>query len=137
MVARMDINDMIVRLLNVGVPGCALVNSVKESELLLICQTARYVHNGGYRRNCLFVIYLDIIFSRQPSLVEVQPPIKMCEDIHEISTLILDVVRLFDRGDFPPMVNYLFRGEYVFRGHQNLECTVLFFSCKIEQHFLE
>ncbi|VDM55767.1 unnamed protein product [Angiostrongylus costaricensis] len=45
MAVRMDIDDMVIRLLNVGVRGCVLVNNVKESELLLLCQTARYVHN--------------------------------------------------------------------------------------------
>ncbi|VDL81311.1 unnamed protein product [Nippostrongylus brasiliensis] len=109
--ARVDVDDMIVRLLNVGVPGCSLVNNVKEAELMTLCQSARQV------------------FLSQASLLEVQSPIKICGDIHG---QYADVLRLFDRGGFPPMVNYLFLGDYVDRGHQNLECIALFFSYKIK-----
>ncbi|ETN72871.1 phosphoprotein phosphatase 1 [Necator americanus] len=111
MAVRVDVDDMIVRLLNVGVPGCALVNNVKEAELMVLCQSARQM------------------FLNQTSLIEVQSPIKICGDIHG---QYADVLRLFDRGGFPPMVNYLFLGDYVDRGHQNLECISLFFCYKIK-----
>uniref|UniRef100_A0AC34F1F1 Serine/threonine-protein phosphatase n=1 Tax=Panagrolaimus sp. ES5 TaxID=591445 RepID=A0AC34F1F1_9BILA len=41
-------------------------------------------------------------------------------------------MRLFDRGGFPPCVNYLFLGDYVDRGRQNLETICLFFCYKVK-----
>ncbi|KHJ93254.1 Ser/Thr phosphatase family protein [Oesophagostomum dentatum] len=74
-------------------------------------------------------IYFRQVFLSQSSMLEVQSPIKICGDIHG---QYADVLRLFDRGGFPPMVNYLFLGDYVDRGHQNLECIALFFCYKIK-----
>lgn len=65
----------------------------------------------------------------QPSLVEVEPPMKICGDTHGQFS---DVVRLFDRGGFPPAANYLFLGDYVDRGHQNLEVIILFLAYKVK-----
>ncbi|KAK5967163.1 Serine/threonine-protein phosphatase [Trichostrongylus colubriformis] len=69
------------------------------------------------------------VFLSQTSLIDVQPPIKICGDIHG---QYADVLRLFDQSGFPPDVNYLFLGDYVDRGQQNLECIGLIFCYKIK-----
>ncbi|KJH49841.1 phosphoprotein phosphatase 1 [Dictyocaulus viviparus] len=104
-----DVDDLIIRILNVAMPGYSLVNGVKEGELMNLCTVVRQV------------------FLSQASLIELQPPIKICGDIHG---QYADVLRLFDRSGFPPTVNYLFLGDYVDRGQQNLECISLFFCYK-------
>ncbi|VDL78634.1 unnamed protein product [Nippostrongylus brasiliensis] len=108
---------MIIRLLSVATPGYSLVSNVKESELMNLCTIARQV------------------FLSQASLLEVQPPIKICGDIHgQYAAIVLlsDLLRLFNKSGFPPDVNYLFLGDYVDRGQQNLECIALFFCYKIK-----
>ncbi|EJW74840.1 hypothetical protein WUBG_14253, partial [Wuchereria bancrofti] len=43
-----------------------------------------------------------------------------------------NLLRLFDRGGFPPFVNYLFFGDYVDREIQNLETISLLLCYKIK-----
>ncbi|TKR77036.1 hypothetical protein L596_018085 [Steinernema carpocapsae] len=106
-----DVDDLICRLLNVGSPGCSLTKVIKESEMIQLCTMAREV------------------FLSQQSLIELEPPVKICGDVHGQYG---DVLRLFDRCGFPPTVNYLFLGDYVDRGRQNLEVICLFLSYKIK-----
>uniref|UniRef100_W6NCN4 Serine/threonine-protein phosphatase n=1 Tax=Haemonchus contortus TaxID=6289 RepID=W6NCN4_HAECO len=108
---RCDVDDLIVRILNVALPGCSLVTSVKEGELMNLCTVARQV------------------FLSQTSLLDVEAPIKVCGDVHG---QFADVLRLFNHSGFPPNVNYLFLGDYVDRGQQNLECIGLIFCYKIK-----
>ncbi|EYC19898.1 hypothetical protein Y032_0023g771 [Ancylostoma ceylanicum] len=108
---RYDVDDLIIRILNTAAPGYSLVSSVKEGELMNLCTVARQV------------------FLSQASLIDIEPPVKICGDIHG---QYADVLRLLDRAGFPPFVNYLFLGDYVDRGQQNLECIALFFCYKIK-----
>lgn len=70
----------------------------------------------------------------QPSLLELEAPIKICGDIHG---QYYDLIRLFENGGFPPTANYLFLGDYVDRGKQGLEtiCLVLAFKLKFPENF--
>ncbi|KIH69166.1 hypothetical protein ANCDUO_00492 [Ancylostoma duodenale] len=88
---RYDVDDLIIRILNTAAPGYSLVSSVKEGELMNLCTVARQV------------------FLSQASLIDLEPPVKICGDIHG---QYADVLRLLDRAGFPPFVNYLFLGDY-------------------------
>ncbi|KAF9932040.1 hypothetical protein FBU30_009104 [Linnemannia zychae] len=108
----MDIDEMISRLLDAGYSG-KIAKSVclKNSEILAICQAARDV------------------FLSQPTLIELNAPVKIVGDIHGQYT---DLLRLFEMCGFPPSANFLFLGDYVDRGRMSLETILLLFSYKIK-----
>ena len=62
------------------------------------------------------------IFMDQPVFLTLSCPVNVCGDIHG---QYYDLLRLFDFGGFPPDANYLFLGDYVDRGKQNLETICL------------
>ncbi|KAG0261325.1 hypothetical protein BG011_001099 [Mortierella polycephala] len=108
----MDIDDMISRLLDAGYSG-KISKSIclKNSEILLICHAARDV------------------FLSQPTLIELNAPVKIVGDIHGQYT---DLLRLFEMCGFPPSANFLFLGDYVDRGRMSLETILLLFCYKIK-----
>nr|CAJ98743.1 serine/threonine phosphatase [Ascaris suum] len=116
MAEKIDVDEMICKLLNVGSPGCSLTKTVKEQDVMNLCTIAK-----------------EVLLS-QSSLIEVDPPIRICGDIHG---QYADLLRLFDRGGFPPFVNYIFLGDYVDRGKQSLEriCLLLCYKVKYSENF--
>ncbi|KHN83670.1 Serine/threonine-protein phosphatase PP-Z1 [Toxocara canis] len=106
----LDVRELILRLLSVGETNKGLTRTVTESELLALCNEAKE------------------IFTSQSACVEIDPPVRICGDTHGQYS---DVLRLFSRGGFPPLSNYLFLGDYVDRGEQNLETVALLFCYKV------
>ncbi|KAF9099608.1 serine/threonine protein phosphatase Pzh1 [Mortierella sp. AD031] len=108
----MDIDDMISRLLDAGYSGkVAKSVCLKNSEILAICQAAR-----------------EVLLS-QPTLIELNAPVKIVGDIHGQYT---DLLRLFEMCGFPPSANFLFLGDYVDRDRMSLETILLLFCYKIK-----
>jgi serine/threonine-protein phosphatase PP1 catalytic subunit len=112
MASSLQLDSLIDRLLTVRLKtGQTLTKCIKEEEIINLLKVVRAV------------------FLSQPILIEVEPPIKVCGDIHGQFS---DLLRLFHRCGFPPDSNYLFLGDYVDRGKQNLETICLLFSYKVK-----
>ncbi|KAF9089182.1 hypothetical protein BGX27_002544 [Mortierella sp. AM989] len=109
---NMDLDDMISRLLDAGYSGKVSKNiCLRNNEIVYICQMAREV------------------FLSQPTLIELNAPVKIVGDIHGQYT---DLLRMFEMCGFPPSANFLFLGDYVDRGKQSLETILLLFCYKIK-----
>jgi len=90
--------------------------TLPERQITLLCHAARDV------------------FSEQPTLLDLEAPIKIVGDTHG---QYYDLLRLFEYGGFPPEANYLFLGDYVDRGKQSLEtaCLLLAYKVKFPENF--
>ncbi|KAL5973475.1 hypothetical protein ACLOJK_030126 [Asimina triloba] len=120
------LDDIINRLLEVrsGRPGKQV--QLSESEIRQLCVSSKE------------------IFLQQPNLLELEAPIKICDELLELTGLLSDIhgqysdlLRLFEYGGFPPQANYLFLGDYVDRGKQSLEtiCLLLAYKIKYPENF--
>lgn len=69
------------------------------------------------------------IFLEQPMLLELDSPVKIVADIHG---QFVDLMRIFDLADWPPKSNYLFLGDMVDRGPQQIETVALLLCFKIK-----
>ncbi|KAK6754212.1 hypothetical protein RB195_013298 [Necator americanus] len=111
----MDPTRLIINLLSVGLPDKGLTKTVSEKDIMEILVKAR-----------------ELLLS-QPPMVEIDSPVKICGDTHGQYP---DLLRLFNRGGFPPLSNYLFLGDYVDRGKQNLEVILLVLGYKVLESLL-
>ncbi|VDM52469.1 unnamed protein product [Angiostrongylus costaricensis] len=105
----MEPTQLITNLLSVGNPDKGLTKTVSENDIMDTLKKARE------------------LFLSQPSMVELDSPVKICGDTHGQYS---DLLRLFYKGGFPPLSNYLFLGDYVDRGKQNLEVILLIIAYK-------
>ncbi|KAI0530906.1 hypothetical protein KFK09_000454 [Dendrobium nobile] len=105
------LDDIIGRLLYGGRANEGKQVQLSETEIRHICVEARR------------------IFLSQPNLLQLRAPINVCGDIHG---QYVDLIRLFERGGFPPTSSYLFLGDYVDRGKQSLETICLLLAYKIK-----
>jgi len=62
-------------------------------------------------------------------LLELDSPVKIVADIHG---QFVDLMRVFELGGWPPKSNYLFLGDMVDRGPQQIETVALLFCFKIK-----
>lgn len=101
-------------MLNIMTP--TLPVNLQESEIKGLCTMSRQ------------------IFMSQPTLLELEVPIKICGDVHG---QFQDLLTLLDYGGLPPASNYLFLGDYVDRGPQSLEtiCLLLAYKVKYPENF--
>lgn len=113
---EIDVDNIIERLLAVRGERPGKQVQLAENEIRGLCLAARD------------------IFIKQPILLELEAPIKICGDVHG---QYFDLLRLFEYGAFPPEANYLFLGDYVDRGRQSLEtiCLLLAYKIKYPENF--
>ncbi|KAJ3442214.1 serine/threonine-protein phosphatase pp1 isozyme 2 [Anaeramoeba flamelloides] len=114
---KLVLDSMISRLLKVNNPKYDRKKiKIKEQEIRLLIKHAKS------------------IFLNQPILLELNPPINICGDIHG---QYHDLIRIFELGDFPPKTNYLFLGDFVDRGKMGLEtvCLLLCYKVKYPYNF--
>ncbi len=102
---------MLERLLRIGAGQAELRATVSEAQIGQLLAKAR-----------------QVLLSQAP-LVEVEAPVKICGDVHGQFS---DLLRLLAVGGYPPDSNYLFLGNYVDGGRQNLETILLLLSYKIK-----
>ena len=70
------------------------------------------------------------LFQKEPTLLEVTPPLTVLGDIHG---QFRDLLRIFDKTEKkPPEHKLLFLGDYVDRGDQGIETVCLLFAWKIK-----
>jgi serine/threonine-protein phosphatase PP1 catalytic subunit len=84
------------------------------------------------------------IFLAQPTLLELDAPVKICGTIMTTSCFYIrfvltgdihghysDLLRIFEQCGYPPESNYLFLGDYVDRGRQSIETICLLLAYKV------
>ncbi|GMI45037.1 hypothetical protein TrCOL_g3315 [Triparma columacea] len=71
----------------------------------------------------------SISLSQSPSLVHLEPGLKICGDLHGQYT---DLLRLLEYGSHPPTTRYLFLGDYVDRGKQGVETICLLLAYRVK-----
>ncbi|EFO86727.1 hypothetical protein CRE_04541 [Caenorhabditis remanei] len=103
-------DEIIVKILNMGAVGNKFEAIMSSKQIFGLLDVVRDV------------------FWKQGAMVELETPVKVCGDVHGQYS---DVLRLLEKGGFPPTVNYLFLGDYVDRGPQSLEVVSLFLAYKV------
>jgi len=68
------------------------------------------------------------LFSDEPTLLDIVPPVFICGDIHGQYT---DLLKIFQVAGFVPENKFLFLGDYVDRGDQSVEVIGLLLLLKI------
>jgi len=109
--ASYSVEEIIEKLLKVQPTSSTPRVELTDGEVKFLCNSARE------------------IFMKQPMLLEMEAPVKICGDIHGQYG---DLLRIFECGGMPPTSNYLFLGDYVDRGKQSLETICLLLAYKIK-----
>jgi len=111
-----DVDDMINKLMGARTQQSGRLPSLPEKDINLLLQSARDV------------------FVTQPTLLELDAPVKIMGDIHG---QFLDLLDLFEMAGPPPTSNYLMLGDYVDRGKHSIEtlCLLLAYKVKYPENF--
>ncbi|OHT08013.1 Serine/threonine-protein phosphatase PP1-beta [Tritrichomonas foetus] len=105
------LDTILIKLLSLKELPYGTTASLKQSEIYFLCNKVRQ------------------IFLEQPILLELRSPLIICGDIHG---QYHDLLRIFEFGQYPPLSNYLFLGDYVDRGKHSIETICLLFCYKIK-----
>ncbi|CZR68820.1 related to serine/threonine protein phosphatase PP1 [Phialocephala subalpina] len=113
---QVDLDGIIDKLLEVRRQRPGTQVQLQTEEIRYLCKKARE------------------IFISQPILLELTGPITIGGSIHG---QYYDLLRLFDRGGYPPESSYLFLGDYVDSGKQSTEtiCLLLAYKIKYPENF--
>jgi len=106
-----DVDDVIGRFLTADYMRRVVNKPLQEHEIKMLVNVVRGV------------------FLNQPTLLELEAPLKIMGDIHGH---YWDMLKLFELGGSPAQSNYLFLGDYVDRGEQQLATICLLFAFKIK-----
>ncbi|CAJ0565590.1 unnamed protein product, partial [Mesorhabditis spiculigera] len=112
-----DFLNFLDRLLSVNdVTQASLTRCVREGEIEVVIAACRKIVMG------------------QPAFLQLDPPINICGDLHG---QYVDLLRVFNRCHYPQSTNYLFLGDYVDRGKQQLEtiCLLMVYKIKFPDSF--
>mmetsp|Transcript_48333 Transcript_48333/g.80024 ORF Transcript_48333/g.80024 Transcript_48333/m.80024 type:complete len:345 (+) Transcript_48333:96-1130(+) len=105
----LNVDDVIERLLNL--PPQHIGRPLTEQDIKLLVRAGRDV------------------FLQQPTLLDLEAPLKVFGDVHGQYS---DLLMLFDKAGPPPRSNFLFLGDYVDRGKQQLATICLLLAYKIK-----
>lgn len=109
----------------------ALVDAtVAELVRLRECERASEVsHNITPQTIVRLCKRVEDFFLFEDALLHISAPVNIVGDIHG---QFLDLLRYFEVGGFPPDASYLFLGDYVDRGKNGIEATLLLFCFKLK-----
>ena len=105
------------------------ITSLKEK--LIDSKKGSYCSNVRISEREVFTVIDKVypIIEKEESLLELEPPIYICGDIHG---QFYDLLRIFEICKYPPKSKFLFLGDYVDRGKNSLECILLLLCLKIQ-----
>ena len=107
------------------------INTLKEK--LIESKKGSYCVDTRISEREVFTVIDEVypLLEKEESMLELEPPIYICGDIHG---QFYDLLRVFEIFKYPPESKFLFLGDYVDRGKNSLECILLLLCLKIKYH---
>ena len=105
------------------------INTLKEK--LIESKKGSYCVDTRISEREVFTVIDEVypLLEKEESMLELEPPIYICGDIHG---QFYDLLRVFEIFKYPPESKFLFLGDYVDRGKNSLECILLLLCLKIK-----
>ena len=100
-------------------------------EKLIESKKGEFCNKVKFSERDIFTVINKVfpIIEKEPSMLELEPPLYICGDIHG---QFYDLLRVFEILKYPPESKFLFLGDYVDRGKKSLECILLLLCLKIK-----